>query len=135
MTNRGWPSIGPAKHGLQRLRWKGATPLDLAEVRALEGGFRLRFTTPVDPASVQPASFAVRSWTYDHHEAYGCPERDLRELAVRAARLSEDRTSIDLTVDGLAPTRVHMVEAAGVRGPGGELPWHAVAWYTLNALP
>jgi hypothetical protein len=135
MTNRGWPSIGPAKHGLQRLRWKGETPLDLAEVRVLDDGFRLRFTKALDPESVAAASFAVRNWTYDHHASYGCPERDPRELEVRAATLSEDRTTVDLRVEGLVLTRVHMIEAPGVRGPGGEQPWHAVAWYTLNAMP
>lgn len=135
MTNRGWPSLGPAKDGLQRLVWRGETPLDLAEVRALEDGFRVRFTKPLDAATVTPAAFALKSWTYDHHSAYGCPERDTRELPVRSATLSQDGTTVDLVVDGLVETRVHMVECPGVRGPDGEVPWHAVAWYTLNAFP
>lgn len=135
MTNRGWPSVGRAQHGLQRLVWRGAMPLDLAEVRVLDDGFRLRFTAPLDPASVTASAFAVRNWTYDHHSAYGCPERDPRELEVRAATLAADGLGVDLEVVGLAPTRVHMVECAGIRGADGATPWHHVAWYTLNSMP
>jgi len=135
MTNRGWPSVGPAKDGLQRIRWKGETPCDLVEVTARKGGFTLRFTTPVDPATVAPDSFAVRNWTYKHHSSYGCPPIDTQTLGVTAARVSEDGLRVELDVDGCALTRVHEIEAPGVRSAGGEELWHAIAWYTLNAIP
>ncbi len=135
LTNRGWPSIGPEQWGLQRLVWRGVEAFTLVEVTARPDGFRLRFSGAVDPASVVGDAFAVRNWTYDHHSDYGCPERDGRDLRVVGAVLGEDGRSVDLVVEGLVPTRVHMIECAGVRGAGGVEPWHAVAWYTLNALP
>jgi len=135
MTNRGWPSIGPAKHGLQRLRWTGATPFELVEVEATRLGFRLRYSAPVDAASVTPDAFRLQRWTYDHHKAYGCPERDGTALAVGGATLAADRMAIDLVVPDRKATWVHMIEAPGVRAADGRAAEHGVAWYTLNAVP
>lgn len=135
MTNRGWPSLGPASNGAQRLKWRGEMPFELLEVTARADGFRLTFTQHVAPDSVQPDSFAVKNWTYKHHSTYGSPEIDERTLTVTGAKLGADGKSVDLVVDGLVDTRVHMIEAAGVRGRSGAKPWHGVAWYTLNARP
>jgi len=73
LTNRGWGSLGGSEHGLQRLVWRGVTPFELREITATKKGFRLAFTQPVNAASILPPGFAVKSWTYDHHKAYGCP--------------------------------------------------------------
>ncbi|MBK8976087.1 MAG: hypothetical protein IPM29_09180 [Planctomycetes bacterium] len=135
MTNRGWSSLGTASEGLQRLVWNGRTPFDLLEVTARRDGFRLRFTTPVDPATIEPDAFAVRNWTYRHHSTYGSPEIDPRPLEVRAATIGDDTRTVDLQIDGLVPTRVHMIEARGVRAAGGAKPWHGVAYYTLEVQP
>lgn len=135
LTNRGWGSLGQEEQGLQRLRWRGREPFDLVEVTALKNGFRLRFSQPVDAASAVPASFAISNWTYEHHEAYGCPEIDPQQLTVTAAKLSDDGLSVDLQVQGMMVTRVHMLECNGVKGRSGATLWHSVAWYTLNALP
>jgi hypothetical protein len=136
LTNRGWGSLGQSEYGLQRLVWRGVLPFDLLEVTARRDGFRLRFTVPVDPASVTASAFALRAWTYDLHQDYGCPPRDVQQLAVRAATLGDDGVTVDLAIDGLLPTYVHELRCDGVRGrEGGEGAWHPVAWYTLNALP
>lgn len=135
LTNRGWGSLGQSEHGLQRLRWRGEQPFELVEVTAQSSGFRLRFSAPIDPASAVAASFAVRSWTYDLHEAYGCDKRDVQQLRVQAVAVGADRTTVDLRIEGCALTRVHEVRCSGVRDARGEAPWHGVAWYTRNAAP
>lgn len=135
LTNRGWGSLGQAEYGLQRLRWRGVEPFELLEVTALADGFRLRFTQPVNPASTLPPGFAVTSWTYDHHESYGCPERDVKEHDVTASAVSADARSVDLRVEGLDDVRVYEIRCPHVLGPGGETPWHGVAWYTRNRAP
>ena len=135
LTDRGWGSLGKRQHGLQRLSWNGEMPFDLLEVTARPGGFRLRFSKPVDAASAVIDSFAVKSWTYDLHQGYGCPPRDVRTLEVTGASLADDGLTLDLTVDGLIETYVHEIACAGLRNAEGEPLWHPTAWYTLNAFP
>lgn len=135
-TNRGWGSLGQAEQGLQRLVWRGETPFELVEVTALPRGFRLRFSEPVAAASTLPPGFRVTSWTYDHHEAYGCPERDVREHTVSASAVSADGLTVDLTVDGLEDVRVYELRCPAVlSAAGGNAPWHGLAWYTRNRAP
>lgn len=136
LTNRGWGSLGEAEHGLQRLRWCGVTPFELLEVTARADGFRLRFTLPVDAASVAASNFAVKSWTYDLHEEYGCPPRGTRETRVIAAEVGPDGLTVDLQLEDVAQARVYEVRCSGLRGRGSETAlWHGVAWYTRNAAP
>ncbi|MCC7063134.1 MAG: hypothetical protein IT456_10045 [Planctomycetes bacterium] len=136
LTNRGWGSLGQAEHGLQRLVWQQKTPFELLEVTALAGGFRLRFTEPVNASSTLPVGFAVRSYTYDLHENYGCPERDAKPHTITATALSEDGLCIDLMVDGLEDVRVYELSCPAVlSASSGKAPWHPIAWYTRNQTP
>ncbi len=135
LTNRGWGSLGGAEQGLQRLVWRGVEPFEIVEATALAGGFRLRFTQPIAPGTGSDA-FTVKSWTYDLHENYGCPERDVKDHAVTAMTLSADGRSADLQVEGLEDVRVYELRCPGVRSAdGAREAWHGVAWYTRNRTP
>ncbi len=133
LTNRGWGSHGQAEHGLQRLVWRGTEPFELLEVRASADGFTLGFTRPFDGATASAANVAVRSWTYDHHDAYGCPPREERTHTLTVQQL--DERTLAVVLDAAEPCRVYEVRAAGVRGADGSAPLHGVAWYTRNAAP
>jgi hypothetical protein len=137
LTNRGWGSLGAADHGLQRLVWRGIEPFALRVVEATPDGFRLSFTQPLAAASAVAASFAVRSWTYDHHEGYGCPPRDRREHAVGAVRRSADGHAVVLALEPpeLPTCRVYELRCEGVRSAAGAPAWPTVAWYTRNQSP
>ena len=135
LTNRGWGSLGQQEQGLQRIEWRGETPFELVEVKAKAKGFVLHLTQDVDPASVRPESFVVRSWTYDHHEDYGGPPRDERAHPVAAVRAVDART-IELELDAVPLVRVYELRLPGLRRAGdGQEPWHGVAWYTRNRAP
>jgi hypothetical protein len=135
LTNRGWGSAGEAEYGLQRLIWRGAVPFDLVEATALADGFRLRFSVPVRAATAA-SNFVVKSWTYDHHEEYGCQPRDTRTHRVGEARVAPDGLTVDLQVDDLALVRIYEIRCSGLVGRGAEASiWHGVAWYTRNASP
>lgn len=139
MTNRGWPSLGPAKHGLQRLRYvgtdgAGAQPFDLIEIRATARGYRLQYSMPVDPASVVAASFTAERYTYDHHKPYGCPPRDVTKVDVTGAYLA-DETTVEIELAEMVPTWVYALDGPGVRARSGGEPLHGRGWYTLNAIP
>lgn len=135
LTNRGWGSLGQAEHGLQRLQWQGVEPFELLAVTATAAGFRATFTAPVDAASVVAASVEVRSWTYDHHEGYGCPPRDERVHPIAAIRPAADGRSFEFDLTDAETCRVYEVKCGGVRNRTGEPPWHGIAWYTRNRTP
>lgn len=136
LTNRGWGSLGQAEHGLQRLVWRGREPFELLAVTAAVDGFTLRFSQPLAAASVQPANFMLRSWTYDHHEDYGCPPRDERSHAEYTVALDADGVTVALRGRGIEAGRVYEVRADRVRSRDGERqPVHGVAWYTRNRAP
>ena len=78
----------------------------------------------------------MKSWTYDHHEKYGCPPRGTRTHGVGAARLAADGLTVDLRLEDLALVRVYEIRCVGLTGRGAETAiWHGVAWYTRNASP
>jgi hypothetical protein len=136
LTNRGWGSKGDREHGLQRLVWRGETPFELQEVRARPEGFELEFTTAFAGDSFAPESIEVRSWTYDHHEAYGCPERDVRTHVVQAIGAASTDRHLRVAVEGLEDCRVYEVKVVGVKARGdGAAPLYGIGWYTRNRSP
>jgi hypothetical protein len=136
LTNRGWGSLGKREHGLQRLVWRGELPFDLLAITATPDGFALQYTMPLQADSVRPEAVKVSSWTYDHHEAYGCPERDVRPHAVLASELSADGLTVRLRVDGMENVRVYEIDGSLLRAAAdGATPWHGRGWYTRNRAP
>lgn len=134
LTNRGWGSLGDAEQGLQRLVWRGETPFELVEITALRQGLRLRFSTEVNPASALPGAFVVRSWTYDLHEPYGCPPRDVRDVTIDALAV-HGGVYVDLMLADQELCRVYEVSCPGALAANGQPLWHGIGWYTRNASP
>jgi glucose/arabinose dehydrogenase len=136
MTNRGWGSRGGAAQGLQRLVWTGVTPFEVRTMSARPDGFELTFTAPVDAAAAgSVAAYRLESYTYEHHEAYGSAEMDVAEPRITAARVSDDRATVRLVVDGLRAGYVHELHLPGVRSADGEPLLHDEAYYTLIRIP
>jgi hypothetical protein len=98
-------------------------------------GFRLTFTAPVDAASVHPADWALTSYTYEYHSAYGGPELDEKKLTISEAKVAPDGLSAELLVDPLRAGYVHELKVAGLRSRSGEPLAHELAYYTLNRIP
>jgi glucose/arabinose dehydrogenase len=136
LTNRGWSSLGPASHGLQRLVWTGKTPFEIREMQARPDGFELVFTKPVDRASASRLeSYSMHSYTYLFHSTYGSDEIQNRELPIRSATVSEDGLRVKLQVDDLRELFVHELVASGVRDTDNQPLLHSDAYYTLNRIP
>lgn len=136
-TNRGWGSAGDANQGLQRLVWNGKLPFEMLAVRAMPDGFEIEFTMPVDRASAENLnSYAVSSFIYKHHAAYGSPPTNREELKVTGVKVSSDNKKVRLVVEGLRKYYVHEINLEGVRA--SQNYWslvHPTAYYTLNAIP
>ena len=92
-------------------------------------------TAPEPLSRMLPANVAVRSWTYDHHEGYGCPPRDVRDEAVASVVVAEDGRALQIALARTEPCRVYEVAVKGVRAAGGAAPLHGIGWYTRNLEP
>lgn len=135
-TNRGWASSGTKPFTFERVRWTGKTPFEMLSISALEDGFEVTFTEPVDSATAgNPASYSMDAWTYIYQEEYGSPEVDKTKPEIKAASVSPDGKKVRLKVDGLVRGHVHHLEAKGVRSAAGGKLWHPEGWYTLNEIP
>lgn len=117
-----WAGNATAPGGLYRLRATGR-PMNLpVELRAKQGGLKLTFTDPLDPASINPDHIHLKSWSLKRTAKYGSDHYDEHTLAVRKASLSVDGKTLTIAAD-LQPTwcmeiRYALKSAAGDRVVG-----------------
>ena len=134
-TSRGWGSRGTRNFAIERLDWTGAMPFEIKTMRLRPNGFVLTFTKPIDEASGSAlASYELQTYTYIYREQYGSPEVDHTKPTIQSAKVSEDRMSVELMIDGLQIGHVHELQAKGIRASSGERLLHSDAYYTLNHL-
>lgn len=134
-TDHGW--VGD--RGIQRIRYKGpgvGIPLDLMAMKLTTTGFDLTFTQPVDEATAnQIANYRFRSYYYEYRQAYGSPQKDVQSVGVSAARLSPDRKTVSLVLDGLRAGRIYELTLGDLRTVNGEKKlMNKLVCYTLNRL-
>ncbi|MEM1450787.1 MAG: hypothetical protein AAGI22_16825 [Planctomycetota bacterium] len=146
-TDRGWGSKGSNTEGLERIDFSGRAPFEIHTMRLLptDDGFRLRFTAPADPASLEtPGAFKMESYTYVSSERYGSPELDRATHEVVGVEVHPDGYGVDLFVEDLREGYVHELDARVVRSAGGESEGepeaglgllHPRGYYTLVRLP
>jgi len=117
-----------------RVEQNGPLPPGIAEVRAVTDGFVIDFTAPVaaDKAA-NAASYRVSSYRRESTPAYGGPDLDRQEHAVRKVELSADRTSARITVDTMRPGFVYELRLENLAD--GPVFFPDEAHYTLNRVP
>jgi hypothetical protein len=136
ITEPGWMAQ-PDRGAVYRIDFTGDMPFEIQSIHARPNGFRLVFTSPIDPKSA--ADFA--SYTIDHHRyeytgAYGSPELDRTRVAVAKAAVSADARSVEIDLAApLVAERVYMISARGVKSAKGEPLVHPAGAYTLNEIP
>jgi len=136
MSNAGWSGRGNRPWGLQRTRWTGKVPFEVHSMKARTGGFELHFTEGVDKSTAEDvASYKMSSYTYKLRKDYGGPEEDVKELAIRSAKVSGDGKTVTLSVEGLKEGYVHELHLEGVRSGKGQPLLHDEAYYTLVNIP
>ena len=129
-----WP--GGDKSPMFKLTAKEpAAAFDFKSVRALADGLELEFTQPVNPDSVSPGHFQVRSWQYIRQKEYGIGRQPDETREVIAAEASKDRKRVHLSFSAMATDRVYYVKLTGVASSGGKGLWNNESWFTLNAIP
>lgn len=135
-SDRGWGARGGQPYCFERLDWTGKVPFEMHEMHAKPDGFEITFTQPVDPGTAgEVKSYSMREFTYAYREEYGGAEVDEVIPQITAARVSEDRKSVRLTLAPLTKGHVHELHAEGVRNAAGQPLLHTVGYYTLNEIP
>ena len=75
------------------------------ELNAEQGGVRVAFTEPVDPASAaDPKSYAVRTWSLKRTKSYGSKHYDEKPLEIQGVEVAEDGKSVFLKIADVQPT-------------------------------
>lgn len=123
----------PGSKGITRIKWNGKPFLSLEKIKALPEGFALRFSRPLDPATIKTLS--VKRHTYDYHQAYGAPKKDESDLGVTTARLSEDGMTVTLEVGALKEKYLHLIGMEGLLAKDGGKILGDKAWYHVVKAP
>ncbi len=138
----GWQTRAAYDGCLQRVRYTGR-PLDLpVALNAEKNGVRITFSEPLDPAeATNPDNYLVECWNYRYASDYGSREykpsepgkfgRD--ELYVLDAELSDDRRTVRLELEDIAPVMQMQITATLKTADGREL--RPKIYNTLHILP
>ncbi len=126
-----WPAGD--KSPLYRLTAKSwGSAFDIRSVRALDDGLELAFTQPVNPDSIRPEHFSVKSSRYIRQKEYGMGKQPDEDRVVLEAQPSADRKRVHLKLDSMPLDRVLYLKVDGVTSSGGKALWNSEAWFTLN---
>lgn len=136
MTNRGWASTGKKPFGIQRMTWTGKTPFDIQRIEARADGFELFFTQPVNASTASnPANYGITGFTYAYYQTYGSDPKLVQNCPVKEVKLSADRQSARIVVEGLREGFVHEIDVEKISNSAGQTILHPKAYYTLNQIP
>lgn len=121
--------------GIQRIRYTGNLPMDIAEMKLTADGFHLSFTQAAEKSSIVPAAhYKVRRYRYAYHKKYGSPQMDLQEVKVSAVNISEDGKQVFLELESLEPGFVYELTLEDVVSSSGIPLKNNLICYTLNQL-
>lgn len=135
ITEPGWMAQ-PDRGAVYRIQFTGEAPFEMRDIRVLPSGFRVNFTTPVDPkTAADPAGYAIEHYRYEYTGAYGSPELDRTKVEAMSAVVSPDGRSVDLTLPPLVKDRVYLITPRAARSLKGEPLANPTGAYTLNEIP
>tara|TARA_R110002049_G_scaffold94181_4_gene232270 strand:+ start:10327 stop:12273 length:1947 start_codon:yes stop_codon:yes gene_type:complete len=136
-TNRGWGSAGTTNSGLEFLTWTGRTPFEMKTVKAMQDGFEIEFTLPVDKTSAEDLdSYFGKSYIYKYHAAYGSPQTNIEEIKIKGVKVSDDGMTVRIVIDNLRQYYVHEIMLPGLKAKeSGNTILHPTLYYTLNNIP
>lgn len=130
-TDHGWPG----DQGLQRVRWTGTTPMEVAKMHLTKDGFELMFTKPLREATAQTDSaYQFTRYYYEYHREYGSDRMDEQSVRVTDVDVSPDRRRVSLTLEDLVPGYVYQLDLNGLQSRDGTPVAHPRLYYTLNRL-
>ncbi len=121
--------------GIQKITWKGEVPLDVHRVNLTKTGFDLTFTRPLQvEIAGDPSSYAVTSYYYEYHAAYGSDQMDKTKASVRAVSMSEDGKKVSLDLGEMKSGYVYEFNLNTLRDAAGVPVLNPLICYTVNRL-
>ncbi|MDU0352917.1 PA14 domain-containing protein [Paraglaciecola aquimarina] len=124
-------------YGLQSLTYNQHSTFEMLSVSARSDGFEITLTEPIKQNRVvQADDFEIQQWYFEPTAEYGGPKKDQRQLAIQALTLSDDRTKIQIKLDGLKENHVvYFRIKRAFESENNHQLWSTEAWYTLNKIP
>ncbi len=117
-----------------KMRFNGQLPTGIAEMRAVESGFELEFTGPIDRAKAKNAgNYVLVSYRRVPTPAYGGPDVDRRTEKIDSLTVSENGRRVVLTLPELRTGFVYELRLRNLTR-GGELFHPAEAFYSFGPL-
>jgi hypothetical protein len=107
-----WQSNAARITGFDRVRYTGKPVYSVSGIRVVSDGVELTFTQPLDAETAEdPDSYSGKRWNYIRSENYGSPEiqvtnpeeKGRENIEITAAKLSEDKRTVKLTISDLRP--------------------------------
>lgn len=130
-NDHGW--VGA--RGIQHIRWKGKTPLDILAMNLTRTGFDLTFTLPLDTKTAQGlANYTFRRFYYEYHQAYGSKQFDVQEVAVKSVKISPNGKKVSLELAEMKAGYVYELQAGDLRTNDGKSLINRLVCYSLNRL-
>jgi hypothetical protein len=124
--------------GGEHLGWLDSTGefgFEVIELKALQDGFKVRFSKPADKSAVDPANWSIRSYTFAYWATYGSPELDSHEFFPDSVSLSEDGLSARLKMPEMRENFLYDFDFALLRASDGSPALNQKAAYTLRRKP
>ncbi len=142
-TGRGWGARGGRQDSLQHVVYDGKTiAADLHRIVPTKTGFALELTQPLKSDFKEDQilkNLSVDSWFYENTGRYGSPEHDKRKDEITSAKISDDRKTIVLTIQGFSKERsldrIHYLKFQTENLFDAEVWPTLEAYYTLRELP
>ncbi|HLY09987.1 MAG TPA: hypothetical protein VKW04_11840 [Planctomycetota bacterium] len=135
ITEPGWMAQ-PDRGAVYRIQFTGEAPFEMRDIRVLPRGFRVTFTTPVDPKTARdPSAYSLEHYRYEYTGAYGSPELERTKVTVESVLVAADGRSVDLGLPPLVKDRVYLISPRGVKSAKGEALVHPLGAYTLQEIP
>jgi hypothetical protein len=132
-TVRGW---GKPSEGLQRITFKGKTPMDVLATKLTKTGFEITFTQPVDPSLLSDIShYQISHYYYSYGPAYGSDQIDKTNVNVKAANVLEGGKRVQLVLaDDLIKHRIYQIDFTDISSTDGTEMANPNIYYTINRL-
>jgi hypothetical protein len=130
-TDHGWAG----DQGIQHIVWTGKVPLEVHGMKLTKKGFDLTFTKPLNAEIAgKQASYKLKHYYYEYHQAYGSKQYDLADVVVNAVTLSPDRKTVSLELPELKAWRVYELRLDDLKADDGAPIVNPLVCYTLNHL-
>ncbi len=119
---------------LTRMRPAAEPICGLAEIRCTDRGFKLTFTSAIDPKlAAELSRYSIVSYRRESTPAYGGPDLDRRSEKVVRVDVSEDAREVQLELESLRAGYLYEFQLQSLIGEGKEF-FPAEGFYTLRAL-